>query len=543
MIKSTVNNILRRIKYVTGIGGIFFSLYLYGQVTEDAWVFFRDKPGAGYYLSHPHAMLSQRALDRRARYGIPLDSTDVPVDEEYTALVAATPGITVMARSKWLNMLHVQGAEADIRALLAFSFVDSIRFANRRLGTVTRPAPKPDKWWRYVLRAPAGDYGNDTVPYAMHHGYDLHAEGYTGRGILIAILDAGFPRADTARIFRHIYQRGGVKDTYNFPDDTAWVYTRHWHGTTVWSVMGGLEDGQLVGTAYNADYCLYISEDTGQEMPVEESWWVMAAERADSVGADVINSSLGYIDFDRSEYDHTRDELGRNIAIVSRGASMAVRKGIRVVISAGNSGSQAWQKVGFPADSPDVIAVGALWADSTRASFSSMGPDALGRIKPDVMSWGARVKVYFSGRYYYLSGTSFASPLMAGFTADMVQAYPFLTPAEYKRFLLASSDRYQHPDTLYGYGIPDFRKMLNMLDSAGRHALEHVRLYPNPAGDYIYINGLPGPFGYRVYNLRGQFLFEAENRRLVPVKYLTKGIYLIQIRYENKAGWFKFVKL
>jgi len=520
---------------------VLVTAVLWSQTTEDAWIYFHDKPHAGQYLDHPEWMLSGRALARRQRLGIAIDSSDVPVYGPYLDSVRRAEGITLLAWSKWLNMAHVQGTEEDIRLLLNWSFVDSIRFANRQLGTVTRPAPRPDKWSRLQLTAKA-TVTDEEVPYVMHDAYGLEENGLTGRGVLIAILDAGFPSVQTAAVFQHIYDRNGVVDTYNFPDDTSDVYTRHWHGSTVWSVIGGYDPGQWTGTAYDADFCLYITEDVYQEMPVEESWWVMGAERADSVGVDVINTSLGYIDFDRADYNHTYDELGRDVAVVSRGASMAVRKGIVVVVSAGNEGLSSWQRISFPADSPEVIAVGAVTADSVRATFSSLGPDALGRIKPDVMSWGENVKVYYNGTYYRMSGTSFAAPIITGLTARMLQAYPGLSPQAYKSFLLQASDRYTHPDNEYGYGIPDFGLLNRILDSTV-HSLEAVRIYPNPAYDFLYLDYLSQPVPYAIFTVNGQLIRSATAWQAIPLNGLARGIYLLRLGDTEGYRWLKFIKL
>ncbi len=514
---------------------------LRGQTLEDAWIYFHDKPHAGRYLDHPERMLSARALARRQRLGIAVDSTDVPVYGPYLDSLRGAEGITLLAWSKWLNMAHVQGTEEHIRHLADWSFVDSIRFANRRLGTVARVGPRPDKWSRLQPTAEAR-VTDEEVPYMMHDAYGLQTEGLTGRGILIAILDAGFPGAQEARVFSHIYARHGVVDTYNFPDDTTGVYTRHWHGSTVWSVIGGYDPDQWTGTAYDADFCLYITEDVYQEMPVEESWWVMGAERADSVGVDVINTSLGYVDFDRADYNHTYDELGRDVAVVSRGASMAVRKGIVVVVSAGNEGLSSWQRISFPADSPEVIAVGAVTADSVRAAFSSTGPDALGRIKPDVMSWGVNVKVFLGDRYYRLSGTSFAAPIITGFTARILQAYPALSPSTYKSFLLQASDRYDHPDNEYGYGIPDFGLLARMLDSASR-SLQNVKVYPNPVRHTLYVRDLLVPQPYRLFGMNGRLIRAAITCGAIPMESLAAGVYLLYVGPEGKGRWWKIIKL
>jgi len=530
---------MRRILFILSV--IFTAAAAHAQL--DAWVYFRDKPQADYYLSNPLEMLSQRALDRRARYNIDLDITDVPLDAAYYDSIASSPGITVAGRSKWLNAVHVQGDSTDIAALLGYSFVDSIEFAHKYVLSA-RPQQTVSVYahrkTNLALR-PAG-YGDDTVHYAMHNAYALHDEGFTGNGILIAVLDAGFALADEMEVFARIFERGGVVDTYNFPDDTTDVYLRHYHGTMVWSVMGGYADNELIGTAYDADYCLYISEDVYMEMPVEETYWVMAAERADSVGADVINTSLGYIDFDNPAYNHTWDELDGRTAFASRGAQMASEKGMHVIISAGNAGLSEWRKISVPADPPGVVAVGAVDANGIRASFSSTGNTADGRIKPDVMSWGVNVKAAYGSNYYAVSGTSLAAPIITGFTADMVQAFPSVPPAEMKDMLLMASDRYTHPDSLYGYGIPDFGKMYAQLLDTFTGDLSGLRVYPNPVTDELFIDGWRQTPWFNLWNLDGRLIRSGRLEPELNMQWLDGGMYLLEIRNETDRKVFKILK-
>ncbi len=508
---------------------------------EDAWVYLTDKPDSTYYFNHPLEMLSQRALDRRNRYGLTLDIRDVPVDAQYYAAVAQTQGIQVKGRSKWLNALHVQGDSVDIASLKQFGFVDSIVFADKhvlhRPGNIRKKNKHAKKWGHL-----SPDYGNDTVPYVMHNAYGLHQAGYTGQGVLVAIIDAGFPQADTSSVLQHVYARNGVVDTYNFPDDTAFVYTRHWHGTVVWAVTGGYAEGALIGTAYDADFCLYISEDVYMEMPVEETYWVMAAERADSVGVDVINTSLGYIDFDIPAYDHTWDELDGKTAFASRGAQIATEKGIHVIISAGNSGADWWQKISVPADAEDVIAVGAANWDKIRAFFSSKGNTADGRIKPDVMSWGVQVKSYYSGQYVGVSGTSLAAPVITGFVADLVQAYPNIKPGELKNYILQSSDRYQVPDSLYGYGFPDFGLLMQTLDSIKEVQLEEIVVYPNPFTSNIRISGMISPLSYVLLDTQGRKIREGNLKGGIRNLNVSAGTYFLIVYDRHTKRVFKLIK-
>ncbi|NPA43048.1 MAG: S8 family serine peptidase [Chlorobi bacterium] len=503
---------------------------------SSARVYLHDKPHASEYLSDPLRMLSPRALERRRRMGISLDERDVPVYRPYLEEIARVSGIRILGHSKWMNAVHVEGDSTRMASLASLPYVDSVVFDSRL--TVRRPSPAPEP---VVLDSAL--YGPEPVPYRMHQGFPLHARGLTGRGVLVALLDAGYTSADTSRQFAPIFARGGVVDTYNFPDDTTDVFTRHLHGTAVWSMAGGYLPGKWVGPAYEADYCLYISEDVTLEMPVEETWWVMAAERADSTGADVINSSLGYTEFDNSAYNHIPQDLDGRTAFASRGAQIATEKGIHVVVAAGNLGATSWQKISVPADAEDVIAVGAVNAEGERAPFSSTGPTADGRIKPDVMSWGVGVRVYLFGRPFRLNGTSLAAPVIAGFTADMVQAYPRMTPRRMKGYLLRASDRYYRPDTLYGYGIPSFARMRVLIEKDKENQLARFRLYPNPSNGTLRIDGLITPISYTLWDLSGKLVSQGKLDHEILLPWLRAGIYILRAEDGEQMRYFKLIKL
>ncbi len=508
--------------------------------TEDAWVYLHDKPDSTYYYNHPLQMLSRRALERRQRMGIRLDQRDIPVHRDYLTAISSANGITVMGKSKWLNAVHVQGSQADIQLLLSLSFVDSIVFANKNIGTISKPHKPVNK--KLSTPTPAFSYGPDTVPYSLHRAYILHEKEYTGRDVLIAVLDAGFNAADTSRVLQHIFQDNRVVDTYNFPDRETNVYKRHYHGTVVWTRIAALDENHLIGTAPAAQYALYITEDVYMEMPVEETYWAMGAERADSLGADVINTSLGYSEFDRPEYNHTWEDLDGQTAFISRAAQIATEKGIHVITSAGNSGYTSWRKITCPADARDVIAVGAIDAQGTRAGFSSTGNTADGRIKPDVMSWGLSVLSFYMGNYVHLSGTSLASPIITGFTADLVQAWPSVRPALMKQIILRSSDRFHQPDSLYGYGIPRFDTAMQLLNELSDKQLQNLVLYPNPTPGMLYLYPVYKPVTYEIYDETGKAVRTGKTSGFLPVETFSPGIYFLLLKDNGKQRIFKWIK-
>ncbi len=512
-------------KYIVFLSFIF-TLISWGQDTiEDAWVYFKDKPEADTFLAQPLTMLSQRALDRRQRLQISLDNKDVPVDSTYLNEVYNANGITYKAKSKWLNAVHVQGIEADIRALIDFNFVDHIEFANKNIGVILPPQATEFTPSPIVSNRASFDYGAAAGQIDMLQGALLHQNNYTGQNVLVAIIDAGFQQVNTSAFFQHLYTDQKLIDVYNFVGNDQNVYQYHYHGTEVLSTIAGNSNGIYVGTAPDASVALYVSEDVSQESPLEESYWAEAAERADSIGVDVINTSLGYNVFDRADYNYSLEDLDGQTAFISRAAEIAVSRGINVVVSAGNSGQDAsWPKISFPADAAGVITVGAVDNNRVRASFSSTGPTADNRIKPDVMAQGVSAAVYYNDQVLQNSGTSFSSPIIAGMVACMVQALPQKRPAEIKQDLISIADRFQNPDNYYGYGIPDFSKSaLNI-----NYQKNKTWIYPNPAKNYVFIKQESGQ-SIQIFSIDGKLIMDLPNfQSPVNISSLPTGIYYIK---------------
>ncbi len=457
-------------------------LYNVSFSQEDAWVYFLDKPNAQTFLNNPLSILSQRALDRRTAQGIALDVMDAPIHQSYIDQVTATPGITVMARSKWLNALHVRGTQQVINGLTSLPFVSSIDFANKTLNagkTIQNPV---SGLFQKALNVQADfPYGQSATQIQMLNGHLLHQQNYTGSGKIIAVFDAGFPGVNTTEPFARIRNNNQIKGGYNFVTRSNDFYTGYQHGTQVLSNMAAYVENQLVGTAPDASYYLFVTEDYNTENPLEESLWVEAAERADSLGVDVINSSLGYSKFTNAAYNYTYQDMNGNTTFVTRGANIAFTRGMIVVCSAGNEGANSWKYITAPADGPNVLTIGAVNSAEVRSSFSSQGPTADGRIKPDVMAMGAgSVVTTETGELGFNSGTSFSSPTLAGLVACLWQALPDKTNQEIVQRIKQSADRYTNPDDFYGYGIPDFYSAISLTLATDSFTLNGFSLYPNP---------------------------------------------------------------
>lgn len=447
---------------------LFYLFSFLGFSQEDAWVYFNGKPNAQYYFDNPLQMLSQRSLDRRVNQNIALDIKDIPIHQPYVDQISASTGIIVKAKSKWLNAVHVRGAVDDIQNLTSLSFVDYVQFADRTLnvsGKIKRnPSSKSIKKINKNFDITTTfAYGNSGNQVEMLNAHLLHQSNFTGSGKIIAVLDSGFTEVNTIAPFNRLFADGLYLGGYNYVAGNTNVFSTHNHGTMTLSCMSGYVEGELVGTAPDAQYYLFITEDVSEENPVEESYWVEAAEEADRLGVDVISTSLGYFGYDNPNYSHTYSDMTGNSAFASRGANIAFSKGMIVVASAGNSGNSVEPHIGVPAEATNVLAVGAVKFDETYATFSSIGPSFDGRVKPDLMAKGQSATVSnTNGNIVDASGTSFACPILAGAVTILWQAIPWATNQQIIDFVKQSADRFANPTNQYGYGIPDFQLALNM---------------------------------------------------------------------------------
>ena len=529
---------------------LFITSAAFSQV-EDAWVYFKDKPNSQTYLNNPLTMLTQRALDRRIAQNISLDISDVPIYQSYIDQITSSTGITVKAKSKWLNCIHVRGTQDDINALKLVSFVDHVDFANRLLNTakitsVQRRKSEPiNKTFETAVNF---NYGTSANQIQMLNGHLLHQLNYTGLGKIIAVLDSGFPNVNTAQPFQRLFTNNSILGGYDYVNKSANFYTGGYHGTMVLSTIGGFTEGQLVGTATDAKYYLFITEDDNSENPIEESNWVEAAEEADRIGVDIITSSLGYFGYDNPNYNHTYSDMTGNSAFASKGANIAFTKGIVVIASAGNEAQTSEPHVGVPAEATNVLAIGAVKADKTYAAFSSIGPSFDNRVKPDVMAQGqASVLSDVSGTITTANGTSFSGPILAGMVACLWQAFPEKTNQEIKQLITQSADRYAVPTVQFGYGIPDFNYALANGLSVSDFSKSDFVVYPNPTSDSISVTLKEGFDSGTIilYTVLGQKVLEkkiSSQSAVVSMKSIEKGTYLYKIESNRFSKSGKIIK-
>lgn len=416
----------------------------------------KDLDHTPFSVNSPSEFLSQRSIDRRKRQGIPVDLTDLPVAPAYEKQVAEA-GIEIVGKSKWNNTLLIRiHKDKELRKL------DGLEFITKRKKVFQAPDSVSQRMRSNVRKGlnewSQGDgfYGAADAQLKSLNGKRLHESGYCGKGMMIAVFDGGFMNVDKIPAL-HKIKLAGVKDFV--VSESKNVFGEMEHGTMVLSTMAANAPDFYVGVAPEAQYLLIRCEDERTESLAEEDYWASAAEYADSCGVDVINSSLGYHGFDDSSMDHHYYEQDGNTALISRTASMCADKGIVCVNSAGNDGMGSWKKINFPADAKDILTVGSINEHGMNAAFSAVGPTADGRIKPDVMAFGSPTCV-ITGRGSIINdnGTSFSSPLVAGMVACLWQALPGKTAKQIIKLVKLAGDNQQHPDNVFGYGVPDFWK-------------------------------------------------------------------------------------
>ncbi|AYB32903.1 S8 family peptidase [Chryseolinea soli] len=530
------------------LGFIFISSVATAQVNR-YMVFFKDKAGTSYSTSAPKAFLSQRAVDRRIQQDIAITEQDFPVNAGYVQSVAAT-GASVFFPTRWMNGVLVQCDVSVLTAVQALSFVDHVEWVapNARLANGRKKNNKAVK----AQEAPA-----KTQAQLQLIGLDeMQEAGYKGENMLVAIFDGGFPGVNTATPFHHLIQENRIDllASHDFVGNTDNVFQYDEHGTEVFSVIAANQDGVFTGGSYEANYQLYVTEDTDSEYRIEEYNWLFAAERADSAGVDIVNSSLGYYDFDDATMNYAKNAMDGKTTVISRAAQWAADRGMVIVCSAGNEGATAWQIITAPADAKDVLAVASVTSGGARSASSSIGPSADGRIKPDVAAMGVSTSIIRpDGTTSIATGTSLSAPLITSLAAGVWERYPKLSNKEVIDVIRKSASQAKNPDNLLGYGIPNFRAVVNYIEQMPQE--DTFDVYPNPVNhDTLTIR----PFDpnqvatcrLELLSAQGAVVFQGEttfswlNRaytvNLAPV---SSGYYVLRVTWGDKRFTYKLIKI
>lgn len=455
-------------------------------------VYFKYKPQENLSLSRPQEFLTPKALQRRLRESVAPDSLDLPVSTNYLESVSEKSDY-VLYTSKWMNAAILVTDEAKKAEIEVLPFVDRVELVAKGF------APKPDARIRYKVRASVTletckepklntrEIAVESNSYDFQNqllGIDkMHQEGFTGKGVAVAVFDAGFPGVKTATPFAHLFSNNriiGQKDIVR-----PWnqeVFIDNQHGTNVLSLIAANEPEKLVSGAFESDFVLVITEEVATEYRIEEFNWVRGAEYADSLGVDIINSSVGYWDFDDPSMNYTIADLDGKTTVITRGASIAAEKGILVVNSVGNYGGRGTSSLVAPADAEGILAVGSVTNTGEVSGFSSRGPTGDGRLKPDLAAFGqAPILVRSNGVVGAGQGTSFSSPQIAALAAGLWQARPEWTKDQLILNLIRSATQSENPDNDLGYGVPNFMDAYygEILSAPSEEILE-FKVFPNP---------------------------------------------------------------
>ena len=530
---------------------LFFNPVTSAQNVAKYRIEFADKNRNPYSIEKPEEFLSQRAIQRRIRQNIAVSKSDLPVNPHYTDSLRSL-GLRIINRSKWFNSVLIEtGDTILLDTICKITFIDSV--------TLVKPSVLKKSLRNKFIPESYADLAKQTTQndqLTMLNGHILHEYGYKGEGMQIAVIDAGFTDADILPAFDSLWTNNQILGQRDFVDGDNWVLDAHPHGMIILSILGGNLPNELTGSAPGADYWLLRSEDTGSEHRIEEENWVSAAEFADSAGVDVINTSLGYSTFDDTLQSYTYKEMDGRTTRISKGAVMAASKGILVVVSAGNEGNKLWKYITTPADADSILAVGAVDTYGTVASFSSVGPSFDGRIKPDIAALGVGTVAQGLGSGLIgCNGTSCSAPVISGLAACLWQANYQLSNIEIIEMIKQSSSQYQNPDTLIGYGLPNFANALSRIGADLPYSSIRIKgIYPNPFLDKIsllFIQIAPKDIFLELYNIQGKMIMQKRYINLPSGEFeltidnlgnLSQGIYIIKVLSGEYCHVKKLVK-
>ena len=533
---------------------MFFSNAVFSQ--DRYIVHFTDKDNSPFTLNNPSEYLSQKAIQRRQDQNIEIIEQDIPVNQAYVLQVdALSSSIETYFTSKWLNNLLVQCNDADALQIETLPFVSSVEY----VGPGVKLTPEGNGTLREFenlrrrnkrVNSATTDIQNEML------GIDaMHEMGFTGKGIDIAVMDGGYEGANGISYFEHLYTGGNIKYTYDYVSAGYDVYKYSDHGTKVLSLMGGFAPGEFEGTAYDANFYLFVTEDDCNvcEHRIEEYNWVFAAEFADSAGVDIINTSLGYSLFEDPSMNYSIADLNGQTTVISIASTIAASKGIVLVAAAGNEGNNSWGYITAPADAFDILSAANVDLTGKRWKSSSHGNSSDGRIKPDLAAPGTGVAIINkAGNIVGGSGTSFSSPMIAGLVAGIMQAYPELSASEIRFFLTRSASKAALPDSLMGYGIPHFESFVNLLSFAEKES--NFTLFPNPIDNLLVIR-VNNPDEVTdseliIYDVKGNLIMETklsfswqQLTQTVDISTFRAGVYIINLIVGSEVDKIRIVKI
>jgi len=502
-------------------------------------IYFSDKNGTGFSLNNPSMFLSQRSIERRSNQNILLDSTDLPVSGNYLNQVK-TLGIQVIYTLKWINAAYILADSLQYQQVMKLPFIVS-QFSTFRLTNASNVHS-----FYSITSSSFSDPYEDFLGMTQMYNNNIR-----GDGVLIAITDSGFPGIDTLSAFTHLWKNNQVNYYWDVAANNNNIFDDDSHGTYILSILSALQSG-YTGIVPGASYVLLRTEVAATESKLEEFHWLRGAEIADSCGADIISCSLGYTTFDNPAADYTYSDMNGHNSFIAVAANTACNKGILVVCSAGNDGNDSWRYIGTPADSPGALTIGSVDYTNQRSFFSSVGPTSDGRIKPDLCAPGSGIYcIQPNGIIFLASGTSMATPMIAGMAAGIKQSFPSLSSIQLKKILIESGDQYYNPDNYKGYGTPQYQRaysISNLLSGKSSFLLA-----PNPyvSGDlFLRVYDFSTNFTIQLTDVQGKLVYSGNGNSddlivQMPdtIKSIGSGIYFVSIISDGASGVIKWIKL
>ncbi len=523
---------------------------------------FTDKNNSVYSIQRPQEFLSQKAIERRQKFAIEITMEDIPVNSWYIDSVLHY-NTKLCNISKWFNSaVFVCDSTTNFAAIKALPFVKSIEkvapfHKAQPDATPLKTENKNDiSYLEFYTNYKEELYGNSIRQIGLMNGVKLHTDGFMGQGMTIAVLDAGFLHVDSATAFSQAWKENRILAYRDFSGAGVDVWKEGYHGMAVLSLIAAYLPKLMIGTAPRANYVLCRTEEGATEYRVEEDNWVAAAEFADSIGVDVISTSLGYSEFDDSTQNYTYKQMDGKTTRITVASNIAASKGMLLFNSAGNSGDKPWKYITAPADSDSIITVGACYLNGKVTSFSSRGPSNGSTLKPDVIALGFYPAILKSNGLVQVSGmgTSFSNPILAGMATCLWQEFPNLPPRTIKQAIIASSNKYFTPDTIYGHGIPDFENARFILRMGMlQKTFDKAEVYPNPFRQILTV---------RIYSSKSSFvsiqMFDVQGKELLNKRFemssllheieipeaasLPSGMYTVFVNFDKEQQIIKVLK-
>jgi len=513
--------------------------------TELVFVYFTGKPNKAAFYANPLTELSQKSLDRRTALGIALNDQDAPIEQSYIQNLQNL-GFAITDYSKWLNGVAVNANQAQVNLIKTQPFVQSVESFAKNSSLVLK-TQNTNKWSEFEStqkNQTVFDYGSGSEQIDQINLRPLHLAGFTGTGVTIAVIDTGFPSVNTGSAFSRLWTNNKIKGGYDFVSKGTDIYNTSLnnHGTVVLGAIGGYIANTFVGSAPDADFYLYRSENSTVEVPEEELYWIEAAEEADRKGVDIITTSLGYNNFDDPKYSYSYTDMNGTKSFIGRASEIAVNKGIFVLIAAGNSGEVPWHYITTPADNVKVFSIGSVDVAGNASAFSSYGPNSLGMIKPDASTRGTSSATVDNNTMISVSGTSIATPIAAGGVACLIQAFPTMNRDVMRTNLRQSASLFPAHNDQMGYGILNFGSFYNStLNTSELVKKKTIAIFPNPVKNILNIATEAQIISTEVYDNLGRMILKSAQRS-IKVEDFTKGTYYLKIQTKDKVYYEKFLK-